>query len=62
MPKIEESESSNVIPTSYDTTVAPVRIAISFKIALRLSPNDGAFTAQTWTPACNLLTIKLANG
>jgi hypothetical protein len=56
------SESSKVIPTSSETTVAPVRTAKSLRMAFLLSPKDGALTAQTWTPAWILLTIKLVNG
>lgn len=47
VPKIDSSESSNVMPTSSEMTVEPVSVAISFKIAFLLSPNDGALTAQT---------------
>ncbi len=50
------------MPRSYDITVDPVNTAISFKMALRLSPKDGALIAHTWIPACNLLTIKFVNG
>lgn len=49
-------------PTSYEMTVEPVKMAISFKIAFLLSPKDGAFTAQICNPAWILFTIKLARG
>lgn len=41
------SESSSVTPTYYEITVAPVKTAISFKIAFLLSPNEGALIAHT---------------
>lgn len=47
VPKMLSLESSRVTPTYYEITVAPVKQAISFKIAFLLSPNEGAFTAQT---------------
>ena len=47
VPKMVKSESSRVTPISSEITVDPVKTAISFNIALRLSPNDGALTAQT---------------
>jgi hypothetical protein len=37
-------------------------IAISFRVALRESPNEGALTAQTCMPALILFTIRLVKG
>lgn len=62
VPNTDSSLSSKVIPTYSEITVDPVRIAISFRIALRLSPNDGALTAQTCNPPWILFTIKFVNG
>lgn len=56
------SESSSVTPTYSEITVAPVKTAISFKIAFLLSPNEGALIAHTWMPAWSLFTIKFVNG
>ncbi|HRI35296.1 MAG TPA: hypothetical protein PLD02_16220 [Saprospiraceae bacterium] len=43
-------------------TVDPVKTAMSLRIAFLLSPNDGALTAHTCTPAWSLFTIKFVNG
>lgn len=59
-PKTAGSALSKVNPISSDTTVPPVKIAISFNIAFLLSPKAGAFTAQTFNPALNLLSTKVA--
>jgi hypothetical protein len=59
---MEVSESSNVTPIYSEITVDPVNTARSFNMAFLLSPNDGALTAQTCTPAWSLLTIKFVNG
>jgi hypothetical protein len=48
---MEVSESSNVTPIYSEITVDPVNTARSFNMAFLLSPNDGALTAQTCTPA-----------
>ena len=42
-------------------TVPPVSVAMSAREALRLSPNPGALTAQTLTPARSLLTMRVAS-
>lgn len=62
VPKIVWSESSKLTPIYSDITVDPVRQAISLRIAFLLSPNDGALTAHTWTPAWSLLTIRFVKG
>ena len=52
---------SRLKPLSSEITVPPVKIAISSSIALRLSPNPGAFTAAIFTEPLNLLTTNVAN-
>ena len=51
---------SNLRPTSSVITVAPVKVAISCNIALRRSPNPGAFTATALNVPRNLLTTRVA--
>lgn len=60
VPKTAGSDLSKVKPISSDTTVPPVKIAISFNIAFLLSPKAGAFTAQTFNPPLNLFNTKVA--
>ena len=43
---------------SSETTVPPVKIAISYKIAFLLSPNAGALTPTTLSPPLNLFKIN----
>ena len=50
------SNFSKRIPLSVDTTVPPVRVAISSKIAFLRSPKSGAFTATTGRIPLILLT------
>ena len=57
-PKTEISDFSKLNPMSSLITVPPVKTAISFKIALRLSPNAGALTAHTLSPPLSLLTMS----
>mmetsp|Transcript_19466 Transcript_19466/g.53472 ORF Transcript_19466/g.53472 Transcript_19466/m.53472 type:complete len:340 (+) Transcript_19466:663-1682(+) len=52
--------SSSFSPTSSATSSAPVSTARSWRIALRLSPKPGAFTAATFRPPRSLLTISSA--
>ena len=47
-------------PTSSDTTVPPVRMAMSSSMALRRSPKPGAFTAATFTMPRMVLTTSVA--
>ena len=75
-PNTDISDFSNVSPTSSVMTVPPVNIAISFKMALRLSykykdiyifkknsftPKAGALTAQTFSPPLSLFNTSYAN-
>lgn len=60
VPKTAGSDLSKVNPISSDTTVPPVKIAISFNMAFLLSPKAGAFTAQTFNPPLNLFNTKVA--
>lgn len=59
-PNTAGSALSKVKPMSSETTVPPVKMAISFNIAFLLSPKAGAFTAQTFNPALNLFNTKVA--
>ena len=52
---------SNFNPFSSDTTVPPVRIAMSSKISLRRSPNPGDFTAATFRVPRILFTTRAAS-
>ena len=61
VPSMLKSAFSNENPLSSETTVPPVRIAISSSIALRLSPKPGAFTAAIFNPPLSLLTTKVAS-
>mmetsp|Transcript_40584 Transcript_40584/g.98017 ORF Transcript_40584/g.98017 Transcript_40584/m.98017 type:complete len:208 (-) Transcript_40584:429-1052(-) len=49
------------MPISSEITVPPVRRPRSCIVAFLLSPNPGAFTAQTLMPARSLLTTKVAS-
>ncbi|CDB26637.1 secreted protein [Firmicutes bacterium CAG:552] len=60
LPNIDMSASLNVIPISSLITVAPVSIAISLSISLRLSPNAGAFTQRHLNVPRILFTTKVA--
>ena len=60
-PSMDTSTFSSLCPRSSDTTVAPVSAAMSARLALRLSPNPGALTAATLSPARSLLTIRVAS-
>mmetsp|Transcript_3307 Transcript_3307/g.8514 ORF Transcript_3307/g.8514 Transcript_3307/m.8514 type:complete len:275 (-) Transcript_3307:778-1602(-) len=61
LPSIEGSTLSSLRPRSSDTSCAPVRIAISWREALRLSPKPGALTHTTFRPPLSLLTMKPAS-
>ena len=52
---------SSFRPTSSEMTVAPVRIAMSCSIALRRSPNPGAFTATLLNVPRILFTTSVAS-
>lgn len=52
---------SREIPVYYVMNCPPVTIEMSCMVALRLSPNDGAFTTQTFRFPLSLFTIKFAN-
>ena len=49
---------SSFKPCSSEITVPPVKTAMSCNISLRLSPNPGAFTAQTRKFARSLFTTN----
>mmetsp|Transcript_70 Transcript_70/g.185 ORF Transcript_70/g.185 Transcript_70/m.185 type:complete len:348 (-) Transcript_70:698-1741(-) len=59
-PSASSPTFSSLCPRSSETTEAPVSTAMSCRLALRLSPNPGAFTAQIFTPARSLLTMSVA--
>ena len=61
LPSTSRPTSSKISPASSVTTAAPVNVAISSKMALRLSPNAGALTAHTGSPPLSLLTTSVAN-
>ena len=52
---------SNLNPTSSLITLPPVSLATSSSIALRRSPNPGAFTPQTLSVPRSLLTTSVAS-
>ena len=52
---------SSLRPTSSETTVAPVRIAMSWSMALRRSPNPGALTATERKVPRILFTTSVAS-
>ena len=58
-PSIVTSASLRSRPTSSEITWPPVRIAISWSIALRLSPNPGALTGTQVNVPLNLLRISV---
>ena len=60
VPNISKVVFSRVKPLSSDTTVPPVKIAISSNIAFLRSPNPGALTAAILREPRNLLTTKVA--
>ena len=51
---------SNLRPISSEITVPPVRIAMSWSMALRRSPNPGAFTATEVNVPRILFTTSVA--
>lgn len=51
---------SKYTPASSATNCPPVKMAISCIVALRLSPNEGAFTTQILRLLLSLLMIRLA--
>ena len=59
-PKYSRVAFSSLYPCSSDIKVAPVKIAISSSIDFLLSPNPGAFTANTLNVPLNLLTTSVA--
>ena len=57
-PKSEAWTSSSLtVLASSPNTIPPVAIAMSWSVALRLSPKPGAFTAATWSPIFKLKNI-----
>ena len=60
-PNISKVALSNLNPLSSEITVPLVKIAISSSIAFLLSPNPGAFTAQTFSAPLILFTTKVDN-
>ena len=60
-PSISRVTLSSDRPTSSETSVAPVKIAISCNMALRRSPKPGALTAATFTIPRILLITNVAN-
>mmetsp|Transcript_4871 Transcript_4871/g.7331 ORF Transcript_4871/g.7331 Transcript_4871/m.7331 type:complete len:287 (-) Transcript_4871:379-1239(-) len=61
VPRCSSVTLSSGMPTSSLTTWAPVSTAMSWRVALRLSPNPGAFTAHTLMPPRSLLTTRVAS-
>ena len=59
VPSIETSTCSSLYPRSSLITTLPVRMAISWRLLLRLSPNPGAF----WQiyPPLSLFTMSVAS-
>jgi hypothetical protein len=51
---------SSLRPTSSEITVPPVRMAMSWSMALRRSPKPGALTATDWKSPRILLTTRVA--
>mmetsp|Transcript_26968 Transcript_26968/g.72355 ORF Transcript_26968/g.72355 Transcript_26968/m.72355 type:complete len:213 (+) Transcript_26968:878-1516(+) len=61
VPSALKSAVSSLSPTSSAITVPPVSTAMSCRVALRLSPKPGAFTAATFMLARSLLTTSVAS-
>ena len=61
LPSHATSNLSSRIPFSVDTTVPPVRVAMSSNIAFFLSPNSGAFIATIGSIPLILLTTIVDN-
>mmetsp|Transcript_16446 Transcript_16446/g.31937 ORF Transcript_16446/g.31937 Transcript_16446/m.31937 type:complete len:249 (+) Transcript_16446:690-1436(+) len=59
-PSMSSSAFSSLRPTSWEMTWPPVRMARSWRLALRFSPKPGALTAQTLRPPRSLLTTRVA--
>ena len=60
VPRYSNVAFSSLYPASSEMTVAPVNTAISSNMALRRSPNPGAFTARTLNVPRNLFTTNVA--
>mmetsp|Transcript_25125 Transcript_25125/g.39447 ORF Transcript_25125/g.39447 Transcript_25125/m.39447 type:complete len:243 (-) Transcript_25125:586-1314(-) len=60
LPRCWGSALSSFKPSSSLINCAPVRMAMSCKLALRLSPKPGAFTQQTLRPPRSLFTMNPA--
>mmetsp|Transcript_109993 Transcript_109993/g.164555 ORF Transcript_109993/g.164555 Transcript_109993/m.164555 type:complete len:403 (+) Transcript_109993:227-1435(+) len=60
-PRTEASALSSLRPRSSLISWAPVRIAMSCRFALRLSPKPGALTQTTLSPPRSLFTMKPAS-
>ena len=60
VPIMSRVTPSNLRPTSSEITWPPVRTAMSWSIALRRSPNPGAFTATELKVPRILLTTRVA--
>mmetsp|Transcript_14445 Transcript_14445/g.47426 ORF Transcript_14445/g.47426 Transcript_14445/m.47426 type:complete len:329 (+) Transcript_14445:629-1615(+) len=61
VPSMESSTCSSLWPSSSLTTSPPVRMAMSWRFALRLSPNPGALTAQILMPRRSLFMMSVAS-
>mmetsp|Transcript_19128 Transcript_19128/g.51467 ORF Transcript_19128/g.51467 Transcript_19128/m.51467 type:complete len:209 (-) Transcript_19128:707-1333(-) len=59
-PRDDTSVVSSLRPMSSDTTCPPVSTAMSWRLALRLSPKPGALTAATFIPPRSLFTTSVA--
>ena len=60
LPKTSKPMVSNFKPRSSETTWAPVTVAMSVNISLRLSPKPGALTARVLKVLRKLLTTNVA--
>mmetsp|Transcript_831 Transcript_831/g.2182 ORF Transcript_831/g.2182 Transcript_831/m.2182 type:complete len:242 (+) Transcript_831:343-1068(+) len=61
VPSAVTSVVSSFMPVSSEMTVPPVSTAMSCRLALRLSPKPGAFTAATFIPPRSLFTTSVAS-
>ena len=59
-PNMSKETFSNLMPTSSEITWPPVNTAMSSNMALRRSPNPGAFTAAIFKPPRSLFTTRVA--
>ncbi|KGX48673.1 hypothetical protein Y043_6368 [Burkholderia pseudomallei MSHR2138] len=61
LPSSSSVAFASCLPVSSETTVAPVRIAMSSSIARRRSPKPGALTAATFSAPRIALTTSVAS-